>query len=479
MPALQTEVANQEINRATLKNEAGHGKVLPPPLQPLATPTTRAFLTQLAASKAAGVAAILLSLVNDNGLLVEELDSYGKMIVGFVLYPVGKSSTQKITGIAVMQMGSSSRTPSPFTAAQLSAWGLITNELKLATSSSAAQAPAGGTGTIKPRDPGSAGNADNDGVFELDGNSKDNGPPNMSGPDWLGFGLWLLSCGEAAAQVGANPISDVGCIGGAVALSWKAIDDSQIPADPPVITLPSTEDPTGPGEGNSTSQDGDSTSGRDGGDDGSDGGTSGSDDGGTSGTDDGGTSGTGDGEGDDGGGGAGCFVAGTPVHTSDGGWKPIEDIALEAQLASCDEASGAVGIGAVTRLFSTTSAEIITVSFHNEKLCCTPRHRFFTNSGWLAARHLSPGIKVQSRDGEMRPILAISHEPAEVPVFNMRVDSQHTYFVGETGYLVHNEKDTGEDSGTDGDDIPGSIDDKERSPKMAQPVSPPSAKPKT
>jgi Pretoxin HINT domain len=118
------------------------------------------------------------------------------------------------------------------------------------------------------------------------------------------------------------------------------------------------------------------------------------------------------------------------------------------------------------------------LTVHNEKVCCTPRHRFFTVSGWLAARHLSPGIKVRSLDGEMRPILAISNEPAEVPVFNMRVDSQHTYFVGETGYLVHNEKDTGEDDDTQDDDIPGSTEDKERSLKQTtQPVAPSDTRP--
>jgi hypothetical protein len=139
-------------------------------------------------------------------------------------------------------------------------------------------------------------------------------------------------------------------------------------------------------------------------------------------------------------------------------------------------------------LFKATSAEIITIAFGNKKLRCTPRHRFFTDSGWLAARRLSPGIKVRCLDGEMRPILAISAEPAETAVFNMRVDSQHTYFVGETGYLVHNEKDTGSDDGQEGDDIPGSTEDKARSlqqktqpvtPQKTQPATPPTPTPKT
>src|ERR1700761_8787303 len=105
MPALQTEVANQEINKATLKNEAGHGRVLPPALKPVTTSTTMVFLAQLAASKAAGVAGILLSHASNGGLQVEELNSAGKMIAGFTLYAIGDASTQKTTAVAVMQIG--------------------------------------------------------------------------------------------------------------------------------------------------------------------------------------------------------------------------------------------------------------------------------------------------------------------------------------------------------------------------------------
>jgi hypothetical protein len=443
MPTLETGVANQEINKPTLKNEAGHGKVLPPTLKPVTTPTMMVFLTQLAASKAAGVAGILLSHADNGGLQIEELNSAGEMIVGFTLYAVGDANTQKTTGVAVIQMGSSNRTPSPFTPEQRSAWSLIANELQ---QYQALNAP-------KP-------------AVATEVKVTDAAPPGPDAGSWITATLAALACAVAAGQGFANPLSDAACIGSVGGVLVKTYPTTDIPADPPVVDVPPDGEPIDDGTGNSTSQDGNNTSGRDGGDDGNDGGTSGIDDGGTSGIDDGG--------------GAGCFVAGTPVRTSDGGWKPIEDIALEAQLASCDEASGEVGVGAVTRLFSTTSAEIVTVTFHKEKLGCTPRHRFFTDSGWLAARHLSPGIKVQSLDGEMRPILAISNELAEVPVFNMRVDSQHTYFVGETGYLVHNEKDTGEeDDGTEGDGIPGSTDDKERSLKKTQPVSPPSTKPKT
>jgi Pretoxin HINT domain len=159
-------------------------------------------------------------------------------------------------------------------------------------------------------------------------------------------------------------------------------------------------------------------------------------------------------------GGGGCFVAGTPVHTGDGGTVAIEDVALDAKLASCDVASGVAAVGTVTRRFEAISAEVVTVAFADEALRCTARHRFFTTSGWRAAGKLAPGTEVRCLDGAARTVVAVSAGQAETAVFNLRVDWQHTYYVGEAGYLVHNEKDRDNgDAASDG--IPdGSVDDK-------------------
>jgi Pretoxin HINT domain len=403
----------------------GHGKVLPPPLTPVMTPTTLLFLTTLAASQAAGVAAIRLSLINHGGHQVEELNSKGERIVGFILYAVGDVSPKKAAGVAVMQIGSSSRTPSPFTPAQQSAWGLIANELKQFRASNTSTAVETSAGEI--------------GAKMLEAGD---------GPFWIEVTATYLDCAGAILEGFLNPITDAACVLGVTAGNWEMNTSTDIPPDPPPDPDPPTDpDPIDDGTDQQTSQDGNST--------GPDGGSPD--------------------------GGAGCFVEGTRVHVSGGGWVPIERIDIESKLLSCDTDAGKTSIGTVTRLFKATSAEIITIVLGEEKLRCTPRHRFFTDSGWLAARHLSPGIKVRSLDGEMRPILAISIEPAEVPVFNMRVDSQHTYFVGEAGYLVHNEKDIGEEGdGTGDDDDPGSTEDKKRSLKQkAQPATAPATTPTT
>src|SRR5215469_13692518 len=65
-----------------------------PTLKPVTTPTMVLFLTKLAASKAAGVAGIRLTILNNGGRQVEELNSKGERIVGFVLYAVSKTKTK-------------------------------------------------------------------------------------------------------------------------------------------------------------------------------------------------------------------------------------------------------------------------------------------------------------------------------------------------------------------------------------------------
>jgi hypothetical protein len=204
----------------------------------------------------------------------------------------------------------------------------------------------------------------------------------------------------------------------------------------PVLSIPPSPDDDGEPD-TTTAKDSDSTDASDSGDSAADGDADGSADAG-----------------------GGCFVAGTPVHTGDGMMVAIEDVALDAKVASCDVASGVAAVGTVTRRFEAASAEVVTVAFAGEALRCTPRHRFFTTSGWLAAGKLSPGTEICCLDGAARKVMAVSVEQAETAVFNLRVDWQHTYYVGMAGYLVHNEKDQEIDDAS-GDGIPdGSVGDK-------------------
>ncbi len=192
-----------------------------PTLTPVMTPTTLLFLTKLAASQAAGVAAIQLSLVNSGGHQVEELNSNGEVINGFVLYAVGDTSKRNVTGVAVLQVGSG-KTLLPFTPKQQSAWGLIRDELTQFKAAMAVQSPAGGTGTKAF----SAGD----------------------GPFWLGVLVTYIDCAAAIVEGGANPLADAGCVAGVVAGNWEinTTDDDNENTDFPVIDIPTDPEPIGP-----------------------------------------------------------------------------------------------------------------------------------------------------------------------------------------------------------------------------------------
>lgn len=186
-----------------------------PGLIPVTSPTTTLFLTTLPASKAAGVAAIRMSRVNGvNGdIQLEELGAQGETIIGFVLHALVDSSTKKVTGIAVTQMGSSG-TPSPFTPAQRSAFGLITNELKQFSTSSAVNAPAG---TPAPRDRELFSMSDLKGILEA--------------------AAVAIDCGLAITEGGLNPLADAGCIAGATAANMGLYTDDTSEPDYPTPTL--------------------------------------------------------------------------------------------------------------------------------------------------------------------------------------------------------------------------------------------------
>ena len=147
-----------------------------------------------------------------------------------------------------------------------------------------------------------------------------------------------------------------------------------------------------------------------------------------------------DGDGGDG----GCFVAGTPVAT-ERGLVPIEAIVVGDQVVSFDEASAGVTVQRVARAFRSRPDEVVVLDFADDQLRCTPGHRFY-NGDWIPAGKLQPGDSVLDRDGRERQVQRVDRELGPRDVFNLRVESSQTYFVGTLGLLVHNvKKEDGDD----------------------------------
>jgi hypothetical protein len=110
----------------------------------------------------------------------------------------------------------------------------------------------------------------------------------------------------------------------------------------------------------------------------------------------------------------------------------------------------------VTRLFRNVAPEIVTLTIAGEMrlVQTTPGHPFWMRQargdtsgedgdgdagGWVLAGELRPGDQVQTPDGSWATVLAVSVKAETTPIYNFEVAGNHTYYVGLTGLLVHNQ----------------------------------------
>jgi len=138
----------------------------------------------------------------------------------------------------------------------------------------------------------------------------------------------------------------------------------------------------------------------------------------------------------------GCFVEGTTVWTPSGP-IPIEDVRDGDIVWSMTEnAPEAVGRSAVVEIHSLVSDLVVDLTLtdgtRNETIGVTREHPFWRGTdGWVQAGALVSGDRVWSLDGWLR-VVDVEKRPGQEKVFNLTVDSEHTFFVGELRTWVHN-----------------------------------------
>ena len=92
---------------------------------------------------------------------------------------------------------------------------------------------------------------------------------------------------------------------------------------------------------------------------------------------------------------------------------------------------------------------------------------YVLSRGWVAAGDLNVGDEVYLIDGSAAYVTGAELEQLEEPVtvYNLEVDDLHTYFVGDTAILVHNDYKKGEPLADDdsvvrgGESGPGALKD--------------------
>ena len=136
-----------------------------------------------------------------------------------------------------------------------------------------------------------------------------------------------------------------------------------------------------------------------------------------------------------------CFVARTLICTEDGE-IPIEDIHTGDLVWAWDEDTGEVSLKPVVETYINQTDELVHVFVNGEEIVTTPTHPFYVPKvGWTSATHLRAGDILVLVSGEYVVVEQIQHEILEAPVtiYNFQVQDAHTYYVSESGVLVHNE----------------------------------------
>ena len=135
-----------------------------------------------------------------------------------------------------------------------------------------------------------------------------------------------------------------------------------------------------------------------------------------------------------------CFVAGTTVLTAAGA-AAIETIEVGDYVWAWDEYSGNVALKQVVETYVNETDELVHVFVNGEEIVTTPAHPFYSPvKGWTDAVHLRAGDILVLVNGEYVVVEKVQHEllGSPVKVYNFQVEDYHTYYVSESGVLVHN-----------------------------------------
>jgi hypothetical protein len=130
-----------------------------------------------------------------------------------------------------------------------------------------------------------------------------------------------------------------------------------------------------------------------------------------------------------------CFVRGTPVWTKTG-LKPIETLTPGDLVLSQNVNSGEIAYKPVLQRTLRPAGPTVLLSISKEQLRVTRGHPFWVDGvGWQMTKELEDGAFLHAISGTAT-VESISPSNEE-ETFNLVVSDFNTYFVGESGILVH------------------------------------------
>ncbi|MBI4760291.1 MAG: AHH domain-containing protein [Chloroflexi bacterium] len=132
------------------------------------------------------------------------------------------------------------------------------------------------------------------------------------------------------------------------------------------------------------------------------------------------------------------FSAETDVATPDGA-KDIAAIEIGDYVLAWNEADGTLGYYEVTAVMSHADEVLVELILDGEWIETTPEHPFYVKGkGWTPAEDLRMGDEIRQADGTTGRVWLTWTVYRTQAMYNLTVDTAHTFFVGEGQWLVHN-----------------------------------------
>ncbi len=133
------------------------------------------------------------------------------------------------------------------------------------------------------------------------------------------------------------------------------------------------------------------------------------------------------------------FSADTLVMTIVG-LKPISEVAAGELVLAYNEKTGEISYYPVIASWVHTDPIIVHLTIDGETIQTTPDHPFYVENGkWVRADELQIGDELRNATWETNTIEAIHVTYLPQAMYNFSVAEAHTYFVGESQWLVHND----------------------------------------
>jgi hypothetical protein len=130
-----------------------------------------------------------------------------------------------------------------------------------------------------------------------------------------------------------------------------------------------------------------------------------------------------------------CFCRGTPVWSKTG-QRPIESLEIGDLVLAQDVDTGELAFKPIIGRTVRPPSEILDVKVGDEMVRTTRGHPFWVSGiGWRMAKELGDGAILHGVTGAAR--VEAVESSGEEEAYNLVVADFNTYFVGESGLLVH------------------------------------------